>query len=511
MEEKKDRETQEQEEVQKESPASVDAAEEAAVAETEAVADAAEASETTDVAEPEEPAAAETEETVEAQVEEVKAEEPEEDETEALPAQEQLEVEFQLAELHRGDIVDGVVVQVNPENVLVDVGYKSDGVIPLSELDLDSGQAPSDILSPGDELPVYVLSVDGKDGGVLLSQTRAHRERAWRELEQAFDEREIIEGEVVEEVKGGLVVDVGVRGFMPASHVERGYVADLSVYVGKTVRMYVIELDRSKNRVILSHKEVLEEEYEAKREETWATIEEGQVREGVVKGITNFGAFIDLGGVDGLLHVSEMSWGRVNHPSDVVSEGEEIKVKVLNVNREEEKISLGLKQILPNPWDDVADKYPVGSIVDGKVMRLAPFGAFVQLEPGVEGLVHISQLAEHHVHKPEEVVSEGDEIKVKVLRVQPDERRISLSLKEAQRDLRQARAIPRNEPKKEKPQPSSADGVTIGELVGSDLGDLLQQMEEDETEEPDGTKVEQPEDADEADAEESEAKDANPE
>lgn len=404
---------------------------------------------------------------LERDVEEVGAGEAQETAGEVPPVAEQAaeaeDREEQVAEtqegfvsLEQGDIVQGTVVQVNPDNVLVDVGYKSEGLIPLSELNLKEGQDPSDVLSVGETIDVYVLSVDGRERGVLLSQRRAAREAAWRKLQEGYANKTPVTGKVVEEVKGGLIVDVGLRGFMPASHVERGYVSDLSVYVGREVRAKVVELDRAKNRVILSQKAVLEDEYQQLRAKTLSELREGQIREGVVKGITDFGAFVDLGGVDGLLHVSEMSWGRVEHPSDVVSLGQELKVKVLNVNRQEEKVSLGLKQILPDPWEDVADNYPEGSIVKGKVMRLVPFGAFVQLEPGVEGLVHISQLADHHVQRPEEVVSEGEEIKVKVLRVQPHERRISLSLKEALAELGKNRLSPQEK----------GENLTIGEVYG---------------------------------------------
>ncbi|MEX2355423.1 MAG: 30S ribosomal protein S1 [Thermaerobacterales bacterium] len=339
------------------------------------------------------------------------------------------------SEVQAGDILKGTIVQIHDDHMLVDVGYKADGLIPLSEMTLGPGQSPASRFEAGQELYVHVLSVDQRDGALLLSERRARAERVWTDLEEALEQETMMTAPVVEQVKGGLVVDVGVRAFMPASHVERGYVSDLSVYVGNNVRARVIELDRTKNRVILSQKKVLEEEYQEQRVQTWEELDEGQVRTGTVKGITDFGAFIDLGGVDGLLHVSEMAWGRVEHPADVVQEGEEIQVKVLRVDRDRERISLGLKQILPDPWEAVEERYPVESIIDGKVMRIAPFGAFVQLEPGVEGLVHISELANYHVQTADEVISEGETIPVKVLRVQADDRRISLSLKDARPDL----------------------------------------------------------------------------
>ncbi len=368
--------------------------------------------------------------------------------------------------LKEGSIIKGRVISVSRDNVLVDIGYKTDGVIPAWEVSREEGKSPDEVVNVGDEIDVYVLAVDGPEGIVRLSKRRADEVLAWEQLEEAYETGRLIEAPVVEEVKGGLMVDVGLRGFMPASHVERGYVSDLSQYVGKNVRVKVIELDRHKNRIILSQKVVLEEEYEKKRQETWATIEEGQIRHGVVKSITDFGAFVDIGGVDGLLHVSELSWGRVEHPSDVVHEGQELDVMVLRVDRERERISLGLKQTLPDPWVDVEKKYHEGEIVEGKVVRLVGFGAFVELEPGVEGLIHISQLARRRVATPDEVVSEGQTVKVKILKVNAEQRRISLSLKDAQQE----------EEKKQMKEYMSRDPerVTLGDM----FGDLLEETRE---------------------------------
>ena len=344
-----------------------------------------------------------------------------------------------------GQIVQGRVVSIDDNGALVDVGAKSEGLIPASELQR-RGVFQQEPLVPGQQIMVYVVSSDAGEGGLRLSKRRADEELAWRKLEEAFKENKVIEAPVAQEVKGGLVVDVGLRGFVPASQVERGYVNDLSKYVGKTLRLKVLELDRSKNRVVLSQRVVLEEEHERLCQETWATIAEGQVRKGVVKGITDFGVFVDLGGVDGLLHISELAWGRVKHPSEVVREGEEIEVKVLRVDKEKGKISLGRKQVLPDPWENVESKYPVGAVVQGEVTRTAPFGAFVQIEPGVEGLVHISEISSKHITKPEEAVKSGDEVMVRVLRVRPDERRISLSIKQADQGETQ---VPGEEPPKE--------------------------------------------------------------
>lgn len=332
--------------------------------------------------------------------------------------------------LQEGQIIEGRVVAIDDKGVLVDVGAKSEGHIPASEF---QRKGPFAVEEPkvGDEVTVYVVSSDVGEQGVRLSKRKADEELSWRTLEDSYRESSVLEAPVVQQVKGGLVVDIGLRGFVPASQVERGYVNDLSKYVGANLRLRVLELDRAKSRVVLSQRVVLEEEHERLCQETWSTIEEGQVRSGIVKGITDFGAFVDLGGVDGLLHISEISWGRVKHPKEVLDLGQEIQVKVLRVDKEKGKISLGRKQVLPDPWGGVEEKYPEGSMIEGEITRTAPFGAFVQVEPGVEGLVHISEIADRHIQKPEEEVASGDKVLVKVLRVSESERRISLSIRQA--------------------------------------------------------------------------------
>ncbi len=350
----------------------------------------------------------------------------------ATDARAQLEAALEEATLSEGDVVEGEIVEVGDNHILVDVGYKSEGIVPLGELSHRRLQNAAETgLKVGDKVRVLVLSVDKNGEGALrLSKRRAEEAEAWEKVVNQFEAGEVIEAQVAEAVKGGLVVDLGLRAFMPASQVERGYVNDLEKYVGQTIRFKIIEVDRSKNRVILSRRKVLEEEREAARKAFWESVEEGQVREGTVKSLTDFGAFIDLGGVDGLLHISEMSYGRIKHPSQVLSEGEQIKVKVLRLDREKEKVSLGLKQVLPDPWETVAEKYPEGSVVTGTVARLASFGAFVELEPGVDGLIHISQLADYRVNTPGDVVQVGQEVKAKVIACNPESRRISLSIRE---------------------------------------------------------------------------------
>lgn len=369
-----------------------------------------------------------------------------------------------------GDIVKGKVVQVNDNEVLVHVGGKSEGRIPKHELGLKPGEEPADKLAVGDEINVYVVRMEDNEGNVLLSKRRADQASAWEELERHFKNGEIIEAPVTERVKGGLLVDVGVRGFVPASHVARNYVEDLEAYVGKTLRLKIIELDKHRNNVVLSHREVLEEEYHKAKEHIFSTLKPGDIVKGVVRRLTDFGAFVDIGsGVEGLLHVSEMAYSRVGHPSDVLSEGDEINVMVLNLDKDSERISLGLKQTLPDPWDNIGEKYREGDIVTGEVTRTVEFGAFVKLEDGVEGLVHISQLADRHVAHTEEVVHAGEHVRVKILSIDENARRIGLSIKEAQPKVK---PTPSPQPEAQKEEEPQGTGVTIGDLVG-DLGSLF--------------------------------------
>ncbi len=371
-------------------------------------------------------------------------------------------------QIQQGDIISGSVVQVRDDEVLLDIGGKSEGVIPRQELSLKNTGNPIEEIKVGDVLDVYVLRVDNDEGQLLLSKKRADRIKALDFLEKALAEKTELAGEVVRVVKGGLLVDVlGIRGFVPASLIERGYVGDLEKYLGKTLRLRVIEFDRNKAKVVLSQKAILQEEHLEAQRRLWETIEPDQIRKGTVRHLTNFGAFVDLGGVDGLLHISELSWGRVKHPSDVVKEGDEIEVYVLSVDKERKRISLSLKQVQGNPWDTVDERYQVGEIVTGTVVRLVSFGAFVELEPGVEGLVHISRMADYHVEKPEDIVAVGEQIRVKILDINKQDQRISLSIKDARSDKNEPRG---NTQEEEKSQPASAGvGVNLGEV----FGDLL--------------------------------------
>lgn len=367
-----------------------------------------------------------------------------------------------FVELEPGTIVRGKVVQINSDEVMVDVGYKSEGRIPQHELGLRPGETPESVLSVGDEIDVYILKVEDAEGNVLLSKRRADARVVWEKLTALKESGEVIEATVTERVKGGLLVDVGVRGFVPASHVDRNYVENLDSYVGQTIRMKVIELDRQRNNVVLSRKEVLEEEYLRAKEEAFSTLREGEVVKGIVRRLTDFGAFVDIGGgVEGLLHVSEMGWSRVDHPRDVLTEGDEIDVMVLAVDKEKERISLSLKETLPDPWDTVDERFQVGEVVEATVTRVVDFGAFVKLEDGVEGLVHISQLADRHVNTPSEVVQPGDEVKVKIVSLDKAARRIGLSMKDAEPKPRRQEKPPREQSFSD---PNRDDSITLGDV-----------------------------------------------
>lgn len=372
--------------------------------------------------------------------------------------------------LQPGDVVKGKVTKVEEKQALVDVGYKSDGIVPISELSSLHVDKVSDVLNEGDEIEFKVVRIDDEQDELILSKKAVDAERAWKRLRESMANDEIIEAEVAEVVKGGLVVDLGVRGFIPASLVERHYVEDFSDYKGRTLRLKIIELDENNNKLILSQKAVLDEEAEQRKKEVLNRVEVGQVLEGTVQRLTDFGAFVDIGGVDGLVHISELAWHRVEKTSDVVSEGDQVKVKVLKVDRDNERISLSIKETLPGPWDEVAQKIKPGDIVTGTVKRLVSFGAFVEVYPGVEGLVHISQIAHRHIATPGEVLKEGQEIQVKVLDMNPEDQRISLSIKEVESNQRNNRKELKE--RKEEQTNESTLNVTLGEMVGDELRKL---------------------------------------
>jgi len=350
-----------------------------------------------------------------------------------------------LKDFNEGDIVDGYVVKVDHDEVLLDIGYKSEGVIPSRELSIKHDVDPHDVVQLGDHIEALVMQKEDKDGRLILSKKRAQYERAWGTIEKKKENDEIVEGTVIEVVKGGLILDIGLRGFLPASLVEMRRVRDLHPYVGRTLEAKIIELDKNRNNVVLSRRAWLEETQSATRRAFLHTLRKGEIRKGVVSSIVNFGAFVDLGGVDGLVHVSELSWKHIDHPSEVVDVGQEVEVEVLDVDLERERVSLSLKATQEDPWRQFARSHQIGELIPGRVTKLVPFGAFVRVDDGIEGLVHISELAERHVDIPEQVVSVGEEITVKVIDIDLDRRRISLSLKQALQDQAQMTTVAEDE------------------------------------------------------------------
>ncbi|MEC1007386.1 30S ribosomal protein S1 [Bacillus subtilis] len=375
------------------------------------------------------------------------------------------QIDVQVPEV--GDVVKGIVTKVEDKHVDVEIiNVKQSGIIPISELSSLHVEKASDVVKVDDELDLKVTKVE--DDALILSKRAVDADRAWEDLEKKFETKEVFEAEVKDVVKGGLVVDIGVRGFIPASLVEAHFVEDFTDYKGKTLSLLVVELDRDKNRVILSHRAVVESEQANKKQELLQSLEVGSVLDGKVQRLTDFGAFVDIGGIDGLVHISQLSHFHVEKPSDVVEEGQEVKVKVLSVDRDNERISLSIKDTLPGPWSQIGEKVKPGDVLEGTVQRLVSFGAFVEILPGVEGLVHISQISNKHIGTPHEVLEEGQTVKVKVLDVNENEERISLSMRELeetpkadQEDYRQYQA-----------KEETSTGFQLGDLIGDKLNKL---------------------------------------
>jgi small subunit ribosomal protein S1 len=336
-----------------------------------------------------------------------------------------------ILQFEDGDVVEGTVVKIDRDEVLLDIGFKSEGVIPARELSIRNDVNPADIVAMGEHVEALVLQKEDKEGRLILSKKRAQYEKAWTTIEQLKAKDEVVKGPVIEVVKGGLIVDIGLRGFLPASLVELRRVRELQPYVGKVIEAKIIELDRNRNNVVLSRRAWLEETQKEQRGDFLANLKPGERRHGVISSVVNFGAFVDLGGMDGLIHVSELSWKHVEHPSSVVAVGDEVDVEVLDVDLEKERISLSLKATQIDPWQEFANTHEVGQLVYGRITKLVPFGAFVQVGDGIEGLVHISEMAAHHVDTPEQVVTPGEELWVKIIEIDTQRRRISLSIKQA--------------------------------------------------------------------------------
>ncbi|MBO0462559.1 30S ribosomal protein S1 [Enterococcus sp. DIV1298c] len=388
-----------------------------------------------------------------------------------------------VQEVNVGDVVKGEVLVIEDKQAIVGIeGTGVEGVVPAKELSTLPVEDINEVVKVGDTLDLVVISTIGKDkenGSYLLSKRRLDAKKVWEDIEKDFQAGNIIEAPVTNVVKGGLVVDVGVRGFVPASMVEDHFVADFSEYKGKTMTFKIVEIEPSENRLILSHKAVVETKKEAQKKELLSTIQENDVIEGRVARITDFGAFVDLGGIDGLVHVSEISHGHVAKPGDVLAVGDEVKVKVLSINPEQGRISLSIKDTLPEPWTDIETKAPVGAVLDGKVKRLTSFGAFVEVFPTVEGLVHISQISHKHIATPHEVLHEGDDVQVKVLEVNPEEHRIALSIKALEE-----KPTSEKEPKEVESYelPEENTGFTMGDILGEALKGEVEETATDDSE-----------------------------
>jgi small subunit ribosomal protein S1 len=362
-------------------------------------------------------------------------------------------MEASFRDFKDGDIVDGEVVKIDRDEVLLDIGYKSEGVIPSKELSIRHDVDPSEVVTVGDRIEALVLQKEDKEGRLILSKKRAQYERAWGRIEEVMHAGGTIVGPVIEVVKGGLILDIGLRGFLPASLVDLRRVRDLHPFVGTELECKIIELDRNRNNVVLSRRAFLEESQSEGRKKFLESLQKGERRKGTVSSIVNFGAFVDLGGVDGLVHVSELSWKHVDHPSEVVSVGEEVEVEVLDVDLDRERVSLSLKATQEDPWKEFERQYQAGEIIDGQVTKLVPFGAFVRVAQGIEGLVHISELAEGHVESPEAVLSVGDGVRVKVIDVDVSRRRVSLSMRQVGG---QVAPVSEREIEEERPEASGA-------------------------------------------------------
>lgn len=377
--------------------------------------------------------------------------------------------EESFRELKKGEYLTGHVIQINDDGVMVDIGYKTEGFIPLNQLTHRRDADPKELVEVGQEVKVVVLRVNHAEGQVLLSKRQADVEGAWIAIIEAHENGEVLEATCVEQVKGGLIVDIGLRGFVPASHVDIRPVNDLSDYVGEVMKLQILEIDRNRRKVVLSRKKALESERDQMKEATMVDLIEGQIVSGEVARLTNFGAFVNLGGVDGLVHISEMSWKRIKHPSEVVRVGETVDVRVLGVDRNKERISLSLKQARPDPWQEMDRNFSVGSVINGKVTKLAKNYAFVEVMDGVEGLVPLSELSDFRVAKSSDVLTVGQEVKVRVIDLKSDQRRMTLSVRQAE-----ASNVPQVTAKTTGP----GSGFTIGDRLPASLKHMLGESED---------------------------------
>ncbi|WP_050607866.1 30S ribosomal protein S1 [Clostridium niameyense] len=375
------------------------------------------------------------------------------------------DIESTMKKIHRGDIVKGRVISVSDKEVVLNIGYISDGIVKKEEFLYNEEENLKDFIKENDEVYVYVLDINDGEGNVVLSKKKADEENAWKELIKSFKSQEILEVTVENIVKGGVTAYInGIRAFIPASHIDNKYIDSLENFKGKKLEVKLIELDRKKGKVVLSRKIVLQEKEKIKIQKLWDNLKKGEKVKGTVRRLERFGAFVDIGGVDGLIHNSQLSWGRVNHPSEVVSIGDEVEVYILDFDKETKRIALALKNIKENPWNTVADKFKQGDVVEGTVVKLLNFGAFVEVEKGIEGLVHISEISNENIAKPSEKLNLQDKVKVKVLEIDPEEKRMSLSIKEA---------IEKPAQDFSKYDDSKEENTTLGDLFGDKLKDLF--------------------------------------
>jgi small subunit ribosomal protein S1 len=386
-------------------------------------------------------------------------------------------MEESLRDFKDGDIVEGEVVKIDRDEVLLDIGYKSEGVIPSKELSIRHDVDPNEVVKVGDRIEALVLQKEDKEGRLILSKKRAQYERAWGRIEEVMKSGQTITGPVIEVVKGGLILDIGLRGFLPASLVDLRRVRDLHPFVGQELECKIIELDRNRNNVVLSRRAFLEESQSEGRKKFLEGLQKGERRKGSVSSIVNFGAFVDLGGVDGLVHVSELSWKHVDHPSEVVAVGQEVEVEVLDVDLERERVSLSLKATQEDPWKEFERRYKAGEVIDGQVTKLVPFGAFVRVAPGIEGLVHISELSHEHVDSPESVLSVGDEVRVKVIDVDVNRRRVSLSMRQVSGDRGRPTEIEVEAEPEPTPPPAEPAPAPAGIDIPQDIVDAVAEAE----------------------------------
>lgn len=380
-------------------------------------------------------------------------------------AQTAQEYESSFPNLAEGEVVKGVVVHIDREGVLVDVGAKSEGIIRLNELSKDVSAQAEDLVSVGEQIDVYVMEAESADGRLILSKKRADFEKAWERVLEAKETGKVIQAMVTDRVKGGLVVDLGIRGFVPASHVGNGSLkTNLDRFVGQSIPLKVIEVDKERRKVVLSNKLAAEEERQHKKQDTVASLQVGQIRSGTVRRLTNYGAFVDLGGIDGLLHISEMAWTRINHPQEVLKEGQEIQVVILKMDLSQGRVSLGRRQILPDPWREIEKMYRIGDTIHGQVTRIVPFGAFVQVEGGIEGIIPNSEMSSRRGVKAGDLIHQGMDVEVKIIDLRPEERKMTLSLRQARQEeevRRERRAMDDYHARQERDEPR----FTIGDAI----------------------------------------------